>query len=313
MQVTGLRDRSVVRRAYLLVVASLFQGALPAAVSGPSVLDATADGREMRNALATAATTPSDDLSAKQPGDAGNTYCAPAEGQNGDGSIALVSDPPIDTQAWPLLENHTWAGETLNRRNPTVIQRGIISGFTWLYFADARTARDSDASLTGTLPPRAAAWWATVPESGGKCFYLQRLLLRFPQQEIFIAKEFWDARNTNCWYAATRAHEGRHVRNHEDGFRRIQQRVANLLADRSLPAPARPVYAASEAQREAIKDTVLKKLGALIDVELAEMLRGDNALDAPDNYESEQSACPLPMQIMNRWVTEEAGTAAAGQ
>jgi len=300
-------------RSYLLVVALLLQSALPVAASGPDVLDKTVGAREMRSDLATAAATPSDSFTVKQTDADGNTYCPPAAGLKGDGSIAFASVPPIDAQPWPLLENHTWPGETLNRRNPTVVKRGIISGFTWSYFDDARIARASDSALTGTLSPHAAAWWATVPADGGECLYLQELSLHFPQQEIFVAKEFWDARDTNCWYAATRSHEGRHAHNHESGYRRIQQRLAQLLADRSVPAPARPMYAASEVQREAIKIAVLKKLGGLIDGELAEMQRSDNALDAPDNYEREQSVCPLPLQIMNRWVTEETGTAAAGQ
>ena len=259
------------------------------------------------------AATASDNFAVKQTDDDASTSCPPAAGLKGDGSIAFANVPPIDAQPWPLLENHTWPGEALNRRNPTVIKRGIISGFTWLYFDDARIARDPDSPLAGTLSPRAAAWWTTTPASGGECLYLQQLSLRFPQQEIYIAREFWDARDTNCWYAATRAHEGRHVDNHESGYRRIQRRATQLLADRSVPAPARPMYAGSEAQREAIKAAVLKKLGRLIDEELAEMQRGDNALDAPDNYEREQSLCPLPIQIMNRWITEDPGTAAGGQ
>jgi hypothetical protein len=298
-------------RSHLLVAALLLHIAFPVAALAPNVLDEI-DAREMGSGLATAGATPSVNLTVKQTVEEGNTYCPSAAGLKGDGSIAFASFPSIDGQPWPWLENHAWSGETLNRRNPTVIKRGIISGFTWLYFDDARTAR-ADSPLTETLSLRAAAWWATVPESAGKCLYLQQLSLRFPQQEIFIAKEFWDARDTNCWYAATRAHEGRHIHNHQDAFSRIQQRVADLLADHSVPAPGWPIYAASEVLREAIKAAVLKKLGGLIDEELMEMQRSDNALDAPDNYEHEQSLCPLPMQIMNRWVTDEPGTTAAGQ
>jgi hypothetical protein len=294
-------------------MAVLLRSALPVAASETLITAKTVDAQEMGSGVGTAAGTPNHNLAGNQTDEEGSAYCPSAAGLNGDGSIALASVPPIDARPWPWLENHTWPGETLNRRNPTVFKRGIVSGFTWSYFDDARTARDPDSPLTGTLSPRAAVRWATVPGTAGKCLYLQQLSLRFPQQEIFIAREFWDARDTNCWYAATRAHESRHVHNHEDAFRRIQHRAAGLLADHSAPAPARPVHATSESQREAIKATVLRKLGGLIDEELMEMQRSDNALDAPDNYEHEQSLCPLPMQIMNRWVTDEPGTAAAGE
>jgi len=209
--------------------------------------------------------------------------CQPVPGASGNGSVLFESDPPLGTKQWPVSENDELTRAELNARFPPRDPDKPSRGVTDVGFPDSSGHQD--------WAPRADVRWNADPFGKGRCVYLDRLSLHFPQIMIRVAQEIYAARASGCTYSAVRGHEMRHALHFEDAFRAMQRRLRELLDDREVATPAHPRFAATPQDEEQLQRHFRTRMELIVREETEKLEANLATQDNAENYAYEHSMC----------------------
>jgi len=195
--------------------------------------------------------------------------CSPQRGNSGNGAVIFESRPPLGVRQWPLIENHGMERQLLSNRVTSATGRaGARHGYTFASFPDSPARTDPGLAPERAGSPRMSDRFGFVDSGGGVCLFLDYFALEFPEIEVWVASEYWEARHERCWYAATAQHEARHAQLFEDTFRAMQNRLAALVDDPSTFSPARPRYFPSQAEADRAIEQFRDRVKAILEEEL---------------------------------------------
>lgn len=210
--------------------------------------------------------------------------CPTVPGASGNGTVVFESQPPVNTDPWPFRENHEMTIREITKaagRSPD--NDVVVDGYTYAKFPGEQYGY-----------PRAVVEWEDYPQGKGKCVYIDKFTIKFPEITILIPLIYWEARDQQCWYEHVRGHEIRHALYIEDGFRSMQRLVKAFLDDPTTATPAHPQYAKNDEEAAKIQRDLFAKLRALIQAEREKVAKNNDAMDTQENYRFEGGLCKLP-------------------
>jgi hypothetical protein len=226
--------------------------------------------------------------------------CAPKAGSSGDGSVLLKSTPPLGQNPWPVTETFVPLKQLQPRAAGTPDK--IVLGVTGPIFPDSKEARDPNHAIVPYRTPRTRAQWLNDDAAGGICFYLDTVELGLPEIEVYYPKEFWDARDSKCWFGAVRWHEQQHVSVLETIYRQLQEDIDKLAHSPGVPSPGKPAFAHDEAEMERIKAAFSDPVQTLLAKAKADVLDSARFIDDLNAYAIENGYCAMPTNDIQQWL-----------
>ena len=230
--------------------------------------------------------------------------CSPVSGSSGDGSVVFNSTPPTGTMVWPFTLTNSLSGRELNQsfRDLVTQDNWVLAGATWSQYSDALDDPDGVGSKVNKHQNITIDWESTSGDHGGTFLYVDKLTIVYPEVFIAIAKELFDAHDSQCWYSRVLQHEMTHEGHYENAFRQIQLRLIDLINDQTTPAPRHPTLVSNQSAANLVQTQFGDKVKQIVTEQIETELTNAATMDNADAYGSEDQMCPLPVEMMKSWI-----------
>jgi len=123
---------------------------------------------------------------------------------------------------------------------------------------------------------------------GGFCFWLNRITVKFPDQEMFLASNYPPS---SCEAEAIRKHEDKHYQSYSTIYKKHYKTIEESLRAQSLPTKERPYYVDSDSEGEQIVTRKIRNaLEPIWKIIRGEAEDGDKLIDL--EYDEVIASCP---------------------